>query len=47
MKKKISLHEDNLFLAVCLCLLDVFSAFQKAGLVFFSMVFSNLFYIRS
>ncbi|QUB91082.1 hypothetical protein [Prevotella denticola] len=47
MKKKISLHEDNLFLAVYLYLLDVFQPFKKAGLVFFSMVFSNLFYIRS
>lgn len=34
MKKKISLHEDNLFLAVYLYLLDVFSAFQKSRVCF-------------
>ena len=36
MKKKISLHEDNLFLTVYLYLLDVFSAFQKSR---FSLLF--------
>ena len=36
MKKKISLHEDNLFLAVYLYLLDVFSAFPKSR---FSLLF--------